>query len=109
MTRLRAGTVRLAAAPPRLVDAARTEVAGPGQLHVQLRAPTFQLVKRLLNLGDAKTLAIHPASTTHRQLSDEELVKAGIRPETIRLSIGIEHIDDIIDDIDQALAKATAG
>ncbi|MDT5305242.1 MAG: O-acetylhomoserine (thiol)-lyase, partial [Mycobacterium sp.] len=60
------------------------------------------------NLGDAKTLAIHPASTTHRQLSDEELVKAGIRPETIRLCIGIEHIDDIIDDIDQALAKAAA-
>src|SRR6516165_8328136 len=70
---------------------------------------SLQLVKRLLNLGDAKTLAIHPASTTHRQLSGEELVKAGIRPETIRLSIGIEHIDDIIDDIDQALAKATAG
>ena len=61
------------------------------------------------SLGDAKTLAIHPASTTHRQLSEEELVKAGIRPETIRLSIGIEHIDDIIDDIDQALAKATVG
>jgi O-acetylhomoserine (thiol)-lyase len=69
----------------------------------------LQLVKRLLNLGDAKTLAIHPASTTHRQLSDEELVKAGIRPETIRLSIGIEHIDDIIADIDQALDKAMAG
>src|SRR5262249_7063256 len=69
----------------------------------------LQLVKRLLNPGDAKTLAIHPASTTHRQLSDEELVKAGIRPETIRLSIGIEHIDDIIEDIDQALAKAVAG
>ncbi len=69
----------------------------------------LQLIKRLLNLGDAKTLAIHPASTTHRQLSDEELVKAGIRPETIRLSIGIEHIDDIIEDIDQALAKATTG
>jgi O-acetylhomoserine (thiol)-lyase len=68
----------------------------------------LQLVKRLLNLGDAKTLAIHPASTTHRQLSADELVKAGIRPETIRLSIGIEHIDDIIDDIDQALAKAVA-
>jgi len=68
----------------------------------------LQLVKRLLNLGDAKTLAIHPASTTHRQLSDEELTKAGIRPETIRLSIGIEHIDDIVDDIDQALDKAVA-
>ncbi|MGO9524818.1 PLP-dependent transferase, partial [Mycobacterium sp.] len=70
---------------------------------------SLQLVKRLLNLGDAKTLVIHPASTTHRQLSDEELVKAGIRPETIRLSIGIEHIDDIIADIDQALDKAMAG
>jgi len=69
----------------------------------------LELIKRLLNLGDAKTLAIHPASTTHRQLSGEELAKAGIRPETIRLSIGIEHIEDIIDDIDQALAKATAG
>ena len=70
---------------------------------------TLQLIKRLLNLGDAKTLAIHPASTTHRQLSGAELATAGIRPETIRLSIGIEHIDDILEDIDQALAKATTG
>jgi O-acetylhomoserine (thiol)-lyase len=68
---------------------------------------SLQLFKRLLNLGDAKSLAIHPASTTHRQLSPTELVAAGIRPETIRLSIGLEHIDDLIDDIDQALAKAT--
>jgi O-acetylhomoserine (thiol)-lyase len=67
----------------------------------------LQLFKRLLNLGDAKSLAIHPASTTHRQLSETELIAAGIRPETIRLSIGLEHIDDLIDDIDQALAKAT--
>jgi O-acetylhomoserine (thiol)-lyase len=59
-------------------------------------------------LGDAKSLVIHPASTTHRQLSPDELVAAGIRPETIRLSIGLEHIDDLIDDIDQALATATA-
>jgi O-acetylhomoserine (thiol)-lyase len=66
----------------------------------------LQLFKRLLNLGDAKSLAIHPASTTHRQLSDDELVAAGIRPETIRLSIGLEHIDDLIDDLDQALAAA---
>jgi O-acetylhomoserine (thiol)-lyase len=66
----------------------------------------LQLFKRLLNLGDAKSLAIHPASTTHRQLSPAELVAAGIRPETIRLSIGLEHIDDLIDDLDQALAKA---
>ena len=67
----------------------------------------MQLFKRLLNLGDAKSLVIHPASTTHRQLSDHELVAAGIRPETIRLSIGLEHVDDLIDDIDQALTRAT--
>jgi O-acetylhomoserine (thiol)-lyase len=67
----------------------------------------LQLFKRLLNLGDAKSLAIHPASTTHRQLSDDERSAAGIRPETIRLSIGLEHIDDLIEDLDQALAKAT--
>src|SRR5580700_888247 len=68
---------------------------------------SLQLFKRLLNLGDAKSLAIHPASTTHRQLSADELVAAGIRPETIRLSIGLEHIDDLIEDIDQALDQAT--
>jgi O-acetylhomoserine (thiol)-lyase len=67
----------------------------------------LQLFKRLLNLGDAKSLAIHPASTTHRQLSDSERAAAGIRPETIRLSIGLEHIDDLIEDLDQALTKAT--
>jgi O-acetylhomoserine (thiol)-lyase len=69
---------------------------------------SLQLFKRLLNLGDAKSLAIHPASTTHRQLSEDELVAAGIRPETIRLSIGLEHIDDLVADLDQALAIATA-
>jgi O-acetylhomoserine (thiol)-lyase len=68
----------------------------------------LQLFKRLLNLGDAKSLAIHPASTTHRQLSDAERTAAGLRPETIRLSIGLEHIDDLIDDLDQALTKATS-
>jgi O-acetylhomoserine (thiol)-lyase len=69
---------------------------------------SLQLFKRLLNLGDAKSLAIHPASTTHRQLSSRELEAAGIRPETIRLSIGIEHIDDLIEDLDQALDAATS-
>jgi O-acetylhomoserine (thiol)-lyase len=68
---------------------------------------SLDLFKRLLNLGDAKSLAIHPASTTHRQLSEDELLAAGIRPETIRLSIGLEHIDDLIADIDQALNRAT--
>jgi O-acetylhomoserine (thiol)-lyase len=61
------------------------------------------LIKRLVNMGDAKSLACHPASTTHRQMSPEEQAKAGAGPETIRLSIGIEHIDDIIADIHQAL------
>jgi O-acetylhomoserine (thiol)-lyase len=61
------------------------------------------LVKRLVNLGDAKSLACHPASTTHRQMSEDEQRKAGVRPETIRLSVGIEHIDDILGDLDQAL------
>jgi len=66
----------------------------------------LKLFKRLVNLGDAKSLACHPASTTHRQMSAQEQEKAGVKPETIRLSIGIEHIDDIIADLDQALAAA---
>jgi O-acetylhomoserine (thiol)-lyase len=64
------------------------------------------LFKRLVNLGDAKSLACHPASTTHRQMSPDEQLKAGVRPEAIRLSIGIEHSEDIIADLDQALAAA---
>jgi O-acetylhomoserine (thiol)-lyase len=64
------------------------------------------LIKRLVNIGDAKSLACHPASTTHRQMSAQDQLKAGVRPETIRLSIGIEHIDDIVEDLDQALAAA---
>ena len=63
----------------------------------------LKLVTRLVNLGDAKSLACHPASTTHRQMSAEEQKSAGVTPEMIRLSIGIEHIDDIIADLDQAL------
>jgi O-acetylhomoserine (thiol)-lyase len=66
------------------------------------------LFKRLVNIGDCKSLAAHPASTTHRQLTDEELVTAGVTPDMIRLCIGIEHIDDILADIDQALAAATS-
>jgi O-acetylhomoserine (thiol)-lyase len=66
----------------------------------------LQLFKRLVNLGDAKSLACHPASTTHRQMTAQEQRLAGIAPETIRLSIGIEHIDDILADLDQALAAA---
>ncbi len=66
----------------------------------------LKLFKRLVNLGDAKSLACHPASTTHRQMSADEQRVAGIGPETIRLSVGIEHIDDILSDLDQALAAA---
>jgi len=67
------------------------------------------LVKRLVNIGDAKSLACHPASTTHRQMPEAEQRKAGVAPETIRLSVGIEHRDDIIADLDQALAAAMRG
>ena len=66
---------------------------------------SLKLVKRLVNLGDAKSLACHPASTTHRQMSPAEQAKAGVTPAMIRLSVGIEHIDDIIGDLEQALAK----
>ncbi len=67
---------------------------------------SLQLVSHLANVGDAKSLAIHPASTTHSQLSPQQLAEGGIDAGMIRLSIGIEHIEDIIADIDQALAKA---
>jgi len=67
---------------------------------------SLKLISHLANVGDAKTLAIHPASTTHSQLSEEDQLKGGITPDLIRLSIGIEHIDDIIEDIDLALSSA---
>ena len=64
----------------------------------------FKLFTRLVNIGDAKSLATHPASTTHRQLNPAELAKAGVSEDMVRLSVGIEHIDDLIADLDQALA-----
>ena len=66
----------------------------------------LQMILRLVNIGDAKSLACHPASTTHRQLNEEELTSAGVSTDLVRISVGIEHIDDIIDDISQALDKA---
>ena len=63
----------------------------------------LQIFKRLVNIGDAKSLACHPASTTHRQMTESEQAKAGVRPEMIRLSVGIEAIDDLLADLDQAL------
>jgi O-acetylhomoserine (thiol)-lyase len=68
----------------------------------------LRLIKRLVNIGDAKSLACHPASSTHRQMSADEQRKAGVKPEMIRLSIGIEHISDIIEDLDQALTATVA-
>jgi O-acetylhomoserine (thiol)-lyase len=67
---------------------------------------SMRLFKRMVNMGDAKSLSCHPASTTHRQLSPEEQLKVGVTPEMIRLSVGIEHIDDILADLAQALEKA---
>lgn len=64
----------------------------------------LQMILRLVNIGDAKSLACHPASTTHRQLNDEELAKAGVSKDLVRISVGIENIDDIIADVEQALA-----
>ena len=66
----------------------------------------LQMILRLVNIGDAKSLACHPASTTHRQLNEEELTSAGVSSDLVRISVGIEHIDDIIDDISQALDRA---
>jgi len=66
----------------------------------------LQLFTRLVNIGDAKSLATHPASTTHRQLNPEELAKAGVSEDMLRLSVGIEHIDDLLEDLEQALAAA---
>jgi O-acetylhomoserine sulfhydrylase len=65
----------------------------------------LSLFKRLVNIGDARSLACHPASTTHRQLGEAEQLKVGVKPEMIRLCVGIEHIEDIIGDLEQALSK----
>ena len=88
----------------------------PGNIYTRIMNPTWdvleqrleslELFSHLANIGDAKSLAIHNASTTHSQLNDEELAAAGVTQDTVRLSVGIEHIDDILADLNQALAKA---
>ena len=78
-----------------------TNIARAGDEIVAANGEIFSL---LANVGDAKSLIIHPASTTHSQLSDEDLRKGGVAPELIRLSIGLEHVDDIIAALDEALA-----
>jgi O-acetylhomoserine (thiol)-lyase len=68
-----------------------------------------QIMSHLANIGDTRTLIIHPASTTHRQLEPDQQLAAGVLPDMVRMSVGIEHIDDILWDIDQALAAAGKG
>jgi O-acetylhomoserine (thiol)-lyase len=70
---------------------------------------SLKLFSHLANVGDAKSLVIHPASTTHQQLSDQEKAKAGVTDDLVRLSVGIENIEDILWDLDQALAAAHEG
>jgi O-acetylhomoserine (thiol)-lyase len=67
---------------------------------------SVDLASHLANIGDAKTLVIHPASTTHAQLNEQQLIDAGVLPGVVRISVGIEDVDDIIYDLDQALEKA---
>jgi O-acetylhomoserine (thiol)-lyase len=67
---------------------------------------SLELVSHLANIGDAKSLAIHPATTTHQQLSPEEQLATGVTPDFIRLSIGLEHLDDILSDLEQALERS---
>jgi O-acetylhomoserine (thiol)-lyase len=69
-----------------------------------IEAATF--MSHLANIGDARTLIIHPASTTHRQLSEEEQIRAGVMPDMIRISVGLETLDDVLWDIDEALQKS---
>jgi O-acetylhomoserine (thiol)-lyase len=70
---------------------------------------SVELLSHLANVGDARTLVIHPASTTHAQLSEDQLAAAGVGPDLIRLSVGLEDVEDILWDLDQALGKAVAG
>jgi O-acetylhomoserine (thiol)-lyase len=64
------------------------------------------MLSHLANVGDARSLVIHPASTTHQQLSDEALAAAGVSPDLVRISVGLEDLDDILYDLDQALARS---
>jgi len=70
---------------------------------------SLKMFYHVANIGDARSLAIHPATTTHSQLTEDELTAAGVTPGYVRLCIGLEHIDDIIDDLDQALANTSKG
>ena len=83
----------------------RTQSGAPGIEAGRAFIENLELISHLANIGDARSLAIHPASTTHQQLSEEEQRAAGVTPDFIRLSIGIETLDDLLADLDQALGK----
>ena len=113
------GGARLASAP-RAREEVPAEGAGLGVLvrregtrRAAAGRPAFiesvNLASHLANIGDAKTLVIHPGSTTHAQLSEQQLVDAGVLPGLVRISVGIEDVEDIIDDLDQALDAAVKG
>ena len=89
-------------------DPRATESAAGGEEAVRRLIDSVQIFSLLANVGDAKSLIIHPASTTHSQLEPEEQIATGTTPDLIRLSVGLEHIDDLIADLEQALAAATA-
>ena len=91
-------------APVRFSPSASRAAQRAGEKFIE----SVQFLSHLANVGDAKTLVIHPASTTHRQLSEEQQVKAGVSPDMIRLSVGLETLDDIVWDIDQALEMSAA-
>ena len=80
------------------------EIKG-GKENAEKLVNSLQLISHLANVGDSKTLIIHPASTTHQQLSDEEQLASGVLPAQLRVSVGIEHIDDIKGDFEQAFKK----
>ena len=76
-----------------------------GKEAAQKLVNNVKLISHLANVGDARTLIIHPASTTHEQLSEEDQLKSGVEPDALRLSVGIEHVDDIINDLQNAYAS----
>ena len=88
------------------IKAGAADTSASGQATGERFIDAAQFMSHLANIGDAKTLVIHPASTTHRQLSEAEQIKAGVLPDMIRLSVGIENIDDILWDLDQALGAS---
>ena len=90
--------------PPGVPEPGEASVAARRAGERFIDAATF--MSHLANVGDARTLIIHPASTTHRQLSDEEQLQAGVSPDMIRLSVGLESIDDLLWDLEQSLEKS---